>query len=226
MKRIPTGILSAAIAIAVAGCGLDKPPPTEVAPQKNRVQVERMLYRHLVDFAGNSSEPTAGEREALRRFLQETGADRDATVVVTATDDPLAQQRRRVILRLLRGMGFRPRPEDPLLDPRPETGGDVLVRVASYHAIPPDCPDHSRTRIGDYYNLPTSNFGCATTRNLGLMVANPRDLLRGRDLAPADAERHAWTVERYRSGVEPDEIWFKKDGSIEFEERKPWSRKE
>jgi pilus assembly protein CpaD len=49
-------------------------------------------------------------------------------------------------------------------------------------------------------NLPASNFGCATHRNLGLMVANPRDLLRGQEMGPTSGARAAKGVERYYRG--------------------------
>lgn len=221
MIRLSNVLLIAALATATGACGLENPPPREMAPQKNRIQVERMLYRHTVDFTGEADQPSAGERRALRGFLKETGADRDATVVVTANPGALADRRRREVVRMLRRMGFRPRPEDPLLDPKPAAGDDVLIRVARYHAIPPDCPDYSRSRIGDFYNMTTSNFGCATATNLSHMVSNPRDLLRGRDLPPADAERQARRVRHYRIGKKPDMITFDDDGRVVFEEPKP-----
>lgn len=212
-------LLPAALLVALAACGLEKGPPRQMAPDSNRVQVERMLYRHVVDFPAQARRPGESERRALQRFLGETGADRDATVVVTAGAGEAAQARGQSVVRMLRRMGFRPRPADPLLDPKPAARGQVLVRVARYHAIPPECPDYTRPRVGDVYNLPSSNFGCATNRNLGLMVSNPRDLLRGRDLAPADGERQARTIEHYRSGRKPDLILFGKDGTVVFEEK-------
>ena len=40
----------------------------------------------------------------------------------------------------------------------------------------------------DFTNTLTSNCGCATATNLGLMVASPADLVSGRTLAPADGQ--------------------------------------
>jgi pilus assembly protein CpaD len=45
-------------------------------------------------------------------------------------------------------------------------------------------------------------MGCSNEINLGLMVADPNDLARGRPLAPADAERAALSVQKYRTGTE------------------------
>lgn len=202
--RIP--LVSAALSLGLAGCSLPTEPPAEIAPEKNRVEVERSLYSHTVAFEEGESGISPDARWEFERFLRETGADRSATIVVTAArtyPGELSDQRRHAVERLLREKGFRPSPQDELLDPHPEADADVLVRVARYHVVLPECPDYSRAIIGGYHNLPSSNFGCADQRNLGLMVANPRDLLRGRDLGPADGERQGRAVRAYRDGEIP-----------------------
>ena len=66
--------------------------------------------------------------------------------------------------------------------------------------VPPACPDWSRASGTDFANLPHSNQGCATETNLGLMIADPKDLVRGRSLAPADGVQAAEAIVRYRTG--------------------------
>ena len=203
-RRIPLTL--AALGVLLAGCSLPTPPPERIAPEKNEVKVERTLYSHIVDFERGEQNFTPGARQSLEQFLRESGADRHATMVVTAAPTvpgELAERRRDAALRFLREKGFRPKSEDDLLDPHPVAEADVLIRVARYHAVLPDCPDYSRTIIGGFHNLPSSNFGCAYNRNLGQMVANSRDLLRGRDLAPADGERQSATIRAYREGEIP-----------------------
>jgi len=72
-------------------------------------------------------------------------------------------------------------------------------------AVPPDCDLAAlpplRDDVGAWHN-PDLNLGCSTARNLGLMVARPRDLVVGRDPGPADGERGAAAMERYRKGNE------------------------
>src|SRR3546814_11206295 len=48
----------------------------------------------------------------------------------------------------------------------------------------------------------TGAFGCTTAYNLGVMIADPADLERGRELDPADAERAGLSIQRYRVGEE------------------------
>ena len=45
----------------------------------------------------------------------------------------------------------------------------------------------------------SSDFGCADATNLGLMVANPRDLLVGRQPGPASAEPALAAIQNYRA---------------------------
>ncbi len=203
-KRLRTGGLSAAIAAGalLAACGYPTTPPDAVGPQAHKLGVERTLYRHDVAFPGESAELSGSEQAALDRFLRSTGADRQATVLVATAPaaGEVGDHRRQQVVRLLRQRGFDPRLSDPLLDSAQPGAGDVLVRIARYHVVLPDCPNYSRTGTSDNSNLPSSNFGCADRRNLGLMVANPRDLLRGRDMGPVSGARTSIPVRDYHDG--------------------------
>lgn len=57
--------------------------------------------------------------------------------------------------------------------------GNVRVVVTRMSASVPGCPDYSRVYQPDYEASTSSNYGCATNRNLAAMVANPADLVRG-----------------------------------------------
>ena len=53
------------------------------------------------------------------------------------------------------------------------------IRRDRYLVTLPPCPNWSKPAAGagDFTNTPSSNFGCAAAVNLGLMVANPADLV-------------------------------------------------
>jgi pilus biogenesis lipoprotein CpaD len=76
----------------------------------------------------------------------------------------------------------------------------VEVVLERYIVTPPACPDWSRRSGVDYANQPHTNFGCANETNLGLMIANPRDLVNGRKAGPADGIQQAEGIVRYRQG--------------------------
>ena len=78
--------------------------------------------------------------------------------------------------------------------------GSVKIVLGRFIVVPPACPDWSKRADGDAANRVSSNFGCATTMNLGLMVANPGDLVRGRTPGPADGAVSARRYKNYRDG--------------------------
>ena len=63
----------------------------------------------------------------------------------------------------------------------------------------PACPDWSRLSGSNPGNLRDGNHGCATVTNLGLMAADPSDLVQGRRLAPGDGHVLSTAVWRYRT---------------------------
>ena len=71
-----------------------------------------------------------------------------------------------------------------LVDTAPVTGAPVApgtVRVVVDRAIArvPHCPDYTRNGSHEFESSTTSNFGCAANSDLAMMVADPRDLVRG-----------------------------------------------
>lgn len=68
---------------------------------------------------------------------------------------------------------------------------------------PPDCPNWKASPYNTQDNAKQGNFGCATTTNLGLMLEDPRDLVRGSSgghISP-DPTRSADVIKNYRSGL-------------------------
>lgn len=61
----------------------------------------------------------------------------------------------------------------------------------------PKCPSWRVPNMGDSNVSQSSNFGCASQRNLAIMVADPNDLVRGKKLSPASAEHTSNALDRY-----------------------------
>lgn len=59
--------------------------------------------------------------------------------------------------------------------------GTVRIVVTRSRADVPGCPDFSRVSQPNFDAHTSSNFGCAVNSNIALMVANPEDLVRGRE---------------------------------------------
>jgi pilus assembly protein CpaD len=75
----------------------------------------------------------------------------------------------------------------------------LKVGFLRYETTVPKCggwENLTATRSNDPYD----NFGCAVTANIAAQVANPEDLLRPRDVTPADANRRDNVLGKYRTG--------------------------
>jgi pilus assembly protein CpaD len=88
--------------------------------------------------------------------------------------------------------------------PAPVTSGQVapgMVRVVVTRssASVPSCPDFSVDHDRNYNASNHSNYGCSVNSNLAAMVANPEDLVRGRENTRRDANSGKNAVDRYQS---------------------------
>lgn len=89
------------------------------------------------------------------------------------------------------------------LIPQEKMGAGTMIIDITYAAvIQPDCPDWKRSPVTTYSNTLPANFGCASTVNLGLMIDNPRDLIRGQDSRISGTERSSKVLSDYRAGVD------------------------
>lgn len=78
--------------------------------------------------------------------------------------------------------------------------GMVRVVVVRSTASLPGCPNWSVPAQPNYNNRTMSNFGCAVNSNLLAQVANPEDLVRGREAASAgDVIAGAKAINMYRN---------------------------
>jgi pilus assembly protein CpaD len=77
--------------------------------------------------------------------------------------------------------------------------GNIRVVVTRSNASVPSCPDN-RTTHGQNFNAGNnSNYGCAINSNLAAMVADPEDLVRGRDNKRIDSNSGNAAVNAYKT---------------------------
>ena len=80
--------------------------------------------------------------------------------------------------------------------------GMIRVVVARTTASVPSCPNWSRPSASNLDNAQSSNFGCAVNSNLAAMIANPQDLVSGREgSGVGDTVTASKAVEQYRKAV-------------------------
>ncbi len=226
--RKVASIILAGITLAACAPGsaeLDATGGWLAASSSKKLEVDRAQYRHTIYFSTDRANIVGSEQDRLIAFLStvrplktdsirlEGHADERATDLYNLD---LAARRIETVKRFLGDHGVhRGTIHASSLGERvPAARGDgeqawrknrrVEIVLERYLVTTPACPDWSRQSGLDYANQPHSNFGCATETNLGLMIAEPRDLLRGRDVGPADGVHQAEGIVRYREGEQPE----------------------
>lgn len=196
-----------ALSLAAVGCAgeVAEWTPAE-SPKHNKIQ--RFVSAYDVHYPAHAKDFKKDEKEKLNRFLK-TNVPSPAAVLVTLEEyGGHSEGRVKDVRRELLKHGV---PFDLIQVPESAwTGKDaskhgredkklsgVEVVVERYVVIPPSCADFSQ-QIGTATQAEhASNYGCSTEANIGMMVANPRDLLKGREHGPYDGTVMAAGVQRY-----------------------------
>jgi pilus assembly protein CpaD len=190
MIKIGRYPIVASLILALAACATDY--SKSEAP--NNLRVDGAESRVDVAFAPGSAHLAAGEAARLDRLVA-TGIIRPADRITIAVAGPprLADQRAAALSRELLTYGIVA--DTSSLGPVP--ANHAIIGIGRYTVTLPPCPNWSSPPTAEYTNTHNSNWGCAAATNLGLMVANPADLVSGRTLAPADGQPAVNAVQRY-----------------------------
>lgn len=198
-----TGLFLAACSPQITGW-----TPSE-SPKKNIVN--RTVFTHTVHYPAHSESMGRQEKRALHQFLKQYILKPSSVNVIIDEYGGHSDKRIKDIERELVIFGIphhlikidsmqdHSRTHEPCGQGKGKAGSGVDLIFERYVVIPPSCSDFSQPigNAAQAYN--TSNFGCSDTANLGMMVANARDLVDGRALDPSDGPVIAAGVERYRT---------------------------
>lgn len=137
--------------------------------------VSRTDYALDLGVAGGAL--AAGETERLAGWVETMRLGYGDRVTI---DDPAAEgfRARADVAAVISRYGLLLSADAPVT-PAPMTPGSIRVVVSRMRAAVPGCPDWSRDSTNDFEANTSSNYGCATNRNLAAMIANPADLVRG-----------------------------------------------
>ncbi len=174
------------------------------AQNRNIVEMVRVPYN--MSFNANEASLSEAEIVKLNQFLRTsniTYGDEFSMDFPLENDGSLSEidsRRLMYISSLLKDSGLHMSEAiTPYgMEPKNNTG---RLLVSKYVVTPPECGDWRQPADPNYDNAPLSNLGCASQANLGLMVANPRDLITGQEGGKPNAERTARAVERYQSAT-------------------------
>lgn len=89
-------------------------------------------------------------------------------------------------------------------DTAPVTPGNVApgtfrIVITRSTASVPTCPDWSTTTDSNFNASNHSNYGCSTNSNLAAMIADPEDLVRGRETKPLNKHNGNNAIKAYRA---------------------------
>lgn len=85
-------------------------------------------------------------------------------------------------------------------DAKGDVAAPLVVGFLRYAVNIPACGQSWTNIAHSMTNQPQPNFGCAVTANIAAQIANPADLATPRTLDPADAQRRAVVLDKYRKG--------------------------
>ena len=179
------------LTVLLGGCAVQQTPPAAPVAQAPTVKA----IGNAVPFAIDPRNGTIAAEERRRVIRTVAGLGRDTTPHVTVTGPMLGAPARAAVASLLDEAGV---PQENVTFAPDQTGAPAL-QVTTYVAMAPDCQAWSDIYSNWYQNSPTETLGCSNRRNLALMLADPRDLIQGRDTMPADGQRMAGAVQRYRA---------------------------
>lgn len=195
--------------LLLAGCTPEVSDWTPAeSPKENKV--ERAVFSHFVYYPEKANEFEEIEKKRLLRFLKTTVLRPSAVTVILVEYGGRSKKRVKDIVRELIKYGIS---YDLIVDDN-ETGqsscstskrsqkgqeSGVEVIVERFVVIPPECADFSQPIGTARQEYSHSNFGCADAVNMGMMIANPRDLILGRPMGDSDGQVIAEGVRRYRT---------------------------
>ncbi len=207
--RTKTGIALGLVMLVLSACAAEM--KDWQGPTDKSHRVAWMVASHEMAFEPGSRWLAEGELSHLDAFLGTLDMRRPTHVYVQSNGagGELGQKRKATLHALLRARGVRLRENPPepghagALPNGPSSGDSALLMVGHYDVSVPNCNDQSKPMIGDFSNIESSNFGCASAVNLGMMVADPRDLNGRAAEDHADGVRTAAPIGLYRAGKEP-----------------------
>lgn len=151
---------------------------------------------YVFDAAAPGGALASGDGERLNGWFQGLGLGYGDTIYV---DGGYAPSARAQVGAIAGRYGMLVSPGAPVTAGMVHSGA-IRVIVARRRATVPGCPNWKVPSQPDWDNKTMSNYGCAINSNLAAMIANPEDLVHGREGASiTDTATAARAIEMYRT---------------------------
>lgn len=195
-RRLPPVLAVLSALTAACTPQVDALDAARISAMRNSgtVETQRQVVTATVDSGGNAPE---ADVRAMARAVGALGDPGSTHAVVWGAGTEGA---RRAALRYLDRFGISRANvvfSGAGLPGSGASGPALTLSLTRFTVTPPECPAWGDLLENYVSNAPTIPLGCANTRNLQLMVQDPRDLVVGRALEPSLAAREAEGVQRY-----------------------------
>jgi len=207
MKRITAvsplvPALLAAGLLALVGCASDYPAHPLSPQEMHPLTMSQTSMTLALDLPANTTALGADDAARFDRFVDDYLSIGTGPLEFIAGERESAASPR---VRTLTERALR----------RGVSGTEIRLRLASlgagspqplvltyrrYLVELPKCGNWSDSASFNPANVNGANFGCAVQRDIGIMVANPADLLAAQPLSPVSATRNDRVINLYKQG--------------------------
>src|SRR4051812_48051542 len=198
MNGLPPALLFGIVLLALAGCGNGNVRPD--AREVHAIHVE-MRPVELVLMPGLDGALSPADSKRVKDFV-DGWRDRGRGPLRVAMPARLGQRAQDKLLGDLKGLVKR-RGADAkavmLVEAFANAAG-VSITFDDFVAVAPVCAGESVSMSSRGANVASPEFGCATQRNIAVMVANPADLIDPAASGDASAARGALVIQNHRLG--------------------------
>lgn len=157
--------------------------------------IERTNYAIDIDASGGMVSPA--ETQRMSEWFEAMELRYGDRVAVDYGDGYAAPAVRQTVSGLVEGYGLLVGNTVPVTQ-GVVAPGTVRVVVTRSSASVPSCPDWSTTSERNYDSSNHSNHGCSVNSNMAAMIADPEDLIRGRDAKALDSNSGTKAVNAHR----------------------------
>lgn len=191
--------IAASLALSLGACTPSLAQYQGISELK-RNEVTMVRLKHTVNFDSGTA-LGAMEQAAIEDFLvvNRFGYGDVLSLDLGDTGDPNEMAEKWfAVYEFLKTHGLHLQPDAPITGAAPTSGSGILI-VERYIVSTPVCEQFADGPDPNWANATSPGFGCTTTALLGLMIADPADLIDGNPDAPPDAEKAAKAIrELYR----------------------------
>jgi pilus assembly protein CpaD len=189
--RSNRSFIAVALTVFVGACA---PVTTYTdAEATNSLKLDSATTQVSLHFAPGSATLAPGDAARLRQLAATGRIEASDRVTVAVAGPPaLANARAGAVAATLVNYGVV-----PIASYGDAPPNAAVVAITRTLVTLPACPNWSKPSYSDFGNQPSSNFGCATETNLGMMVAHPTDLASGLPSGGGSGQPAAAAVNRY-----------------------------